>query len=188
MFSASGQESEPPIIETLEEVYRGRRIRLTRDRVRVVGRPTMERETVRHPGAVSILPVLDENRLVLIENFRHTVGRSILEIPAGTLEPDEPPEECAYRELLEETGYRAKEMNFVRSFYTTPGFTDERMWFFVARDLTLETPDRDPGEWIQVRIVTREDVEEMLEGPHLVDAKTILALQWWQFVYSGRKK
>ncbi|MEM9646812.1 MAG: NUDIX hydrolase, partial [Planctomycetota bacterium] len=95
---------------------------------------TYTREVVRHPGAVVILPLLDEDHVVMIQNHRPTIDRTLLELPAGTREPDEAPETTAHRELTEETGFQAKSMVFVQTFYSAPGICDELMHLFVARD------------------------------------------------------
>lgn len=136
----------------------------------------VEREMVRHPGAVVVVPVLDDGRIVLIRNRRIIVGATLWELPAGTLEPGEDPARCAARELEEETGYRARTIEPLASFYTTPGMTDERMRAFCARGLRHIGQSLDPGEEIEARPVTREHAMQMLDTGQLVDAKSMLAL------------
>ncbi|MGC4120712.1 MAG: NUDIX hydrolase [Myxococcales bacterium] len=118
-------------------VYQGRRIRVEVDE-RVDSRGAqVRRDVVVHPGATVILPLLDGDRVCLIRNQRVTVGEELLEIPAGTLEPPEPPQECAARELAEETGYRARRWKKLAEFYPSPGVLSEKMHLFLAEELDL---------------------------------------------------
>jgi ADP-ribose pyrophosphatase len=103
-----------------------------------------------HPGAVVVLPLLDADTIVMIRNFRPSVGATLLELPAGTLEADEPAEACAGRELIEETGYRAGRIEPLVDFYTSPGVLSERMFAFVARELSHVGQQLDEGEEIEV--------------------------------------
>jgi ADP-ribose pyrophosphatase len=136
----------------------------------------IEREVVRHPGAVVIVPVLDDGRIVLIRNRRYAVGTTLWELPAGTLEAGEDPAHCAARELTEETGFRARTIDPLGSFYTTPGLTDELMHAFCARGLTEVGQALEPGEEIEVHPVPRADAIRMLDDGDLMDAKSMLAL------------
>jgi len=136
----------------------------------------IEREMVRHPGAVVVVPVLDDGRIVLIRNRRIVVGTTLWELPAGTLEADEDPARCAARELAEETGYRARTVDFLGSFYTTPGLTDELMRAWAARGLEPVGQALEPGEEIEVRPVPRDEAMRMLDDGDLMDAKSMLAL------------
>jgi ADP-ribose pyrophosphatase len=136
----------------------------------------VEREMVRHPGAVVVVPVLDDGRIVLIRNRRMVVGTTLWELPAGTLEADEDPARCAARELEEETGYRARTVDFLGSFYTTPGLTDELMRAYAARGLAPVGQALEPGEEIEVRPVPRDEAMRMLDDGDLMDAKSMLAL------------
>ena len=136
----------------------------------------MVREVVVHPGAVTILPLLDDGRIVLIRNQRLTIGQELLELPAGTLEPGEPPRDCALRELEEETGYRADTISPLCEFYTTPGICTERMWVFVARDLTHTQQNLQGAEQIRVCVLTIDEVRRMLRAGEIEDGMTIAAL------------
>ena len=146
-----------------------------REYPRPQGRPVV-REVVVHPGAVTILPLLDDGRIVLIRNQRLTIGQELLELPAGTLEPGEPPRDCALRELEEETGYRADTISPLCEFYTTPGICTERMWVFVARDLTHTQQNLQGAEQIRVCVLTIDEVRRMLRAGEIEDGKTIAAL------------
>ena len=104
---------------------------------------------VRHPGAVTILPDLEDGRVCLIRNRRASVNKSLLELPAGTLEPGEDPVDCASRELAEETGYRSRSMKPIHEFFLSPGILDERMHLFHAQKLVPGYPEREPSEQIE---------------------------------------
>ncbi len=150
----------------------------------VPGKGTVRREMVVHPGAVLILPLLDPQRIVMIRNYRYAVERELLELPAGTLEPPEPPRQCAARELEEETGYQSAEIEPLCRFYTSPGFTDELMHVYVARDLTRTRQDLQDNEQIQVEIMRYDDaIRATLDG-RIQDGKTIAALH----VYHCRQR
>jgi ADP-ribose pyrophosphatase len=141
----------------------------------------VEREVVHHPGAVVILPVLDDDRVVLIRNDRIAVGQTLWELPAGTLEPGEDPAAAAARELGEETGYRPARVRPLTSFYTSPGFLDERLYAFVAEGLVDEGQRLEPGEDIEVRTLTVGEVLAMIDDGRIEDGKTIaVVLAWWR--------
>ncbi len=123
----------PPPAATRRLIHKGRKFDFEMVNVRLPSGRSVEREVVRHPGAVVIIPVLDDHRVALIRNYRIALGMTVFECPAGTLEPPEPPETCASRELIEETGFRAATLIPLGWFYTTPGLTDEKMYAFVAR-------------------------------------------------------
>ncbi len=137
---------------------------------------TATRDVVVHPGAVTILPVLDDERIVLIHNYRVPAGKELLELPAGTLEAGESTEECARRELEEETGYRASEIEPLCEFYTTPGICTERMWVFVATGLTRTTQQLQGNEQIRVAVTDINRVRRMLLDGSIEDGKTLAAL------------
>lgn len=140
------------------------------------GRGPIIREVVVHPGAVVILPILADRRLVMIRNYRYSVGRELWELPAGTREPDETPLGTAHRELIEETGYRAAEMNPMMEFHTSPGILTERMHAFVATDLTTVGQDLEPNERITVEAVSFDEARRKIVAGEYVDGKTIAVL------------
>lgn len=140
---------------------------------------THTRQIIRHPGAVVIVPILPDGSVVMIDNFRPTADAVLLELPAGTCEPDEPAEETAHRELIEETGYRAGRMIKLHEFYSSPGISDEVMHLFVASELEQGAPQREAGEEIENRVVSREEIERLLNAGQIVDAKTLTGLLLW---------
>ena len=137
---------------------------------------SVERDVVVHPGAVTVVPILGDDRIVMIRNRRFAVERELLELPAGTLEAGESPLACAARELEEETGYRAARITPLCEFYTTPGICTERMYVFVARDLVPTEQNLKDGEEIRVCVHRMDEVRCMLSHGELSDGKTIAAL------------
>ena len=138
------------------------------------------REVVRHPGAVTIIPLVDEQHVCLIRNYRVAVAQTLIELPAGTLEPDEDPLRTAERELVEETGYRAGEMLPLHEFYLSPGILDERMHLFLATGLTAGATAREPGEEIENLVVAWGDALRMIDSHEIQDAKTIVGLLYYE--------
>jgi ADP-ribose pyrophosphatase len=143
------------------------------------------REIVRHPGAVVILPLLDDGRLCFVKNFRVAVDETLIELPAGTLEPNEPPEVTAVRELAEETGYRAGRMRHILTFCMSPGILDEKMHFYVADSLQPGPMALEPGEDIQTILCTWQESLEMMRTGQIRDAKTLAALLYYRQFLSG---
>jgi ADP-ribose pyrophosphatase len=135
-----------------------------------------KREVCIHPGAVVILPMINDNTVLLIRNKRYAVDSVLLELPAGTLEPKEPPINCAGRELLEETGYLAKRLKPLASFYTSPGILSEKMHAFVAYDLQKKETALEEGEEIELEPVPFGGAIQMIQNGEICDAKTIAAL------------
>jgi ADP-ribose pyrophosphatase len=158
-----------------ERIYEGRRISLRKDTYDDEG-VEFVREIVEHPGAAVLVPFLTDDELVLVRQHRPAVGRTLLELPAGTLEPDEDPALCAARELEEETGYRAGKIEPLGFVYPSPGVLGEVMHFFRARDLRPGERRPDPGEKIEV---VRMSVGQALAGIRngkITDGKTVVGL------------
>jgi ADP-ribose pyrophosphatase len=136
---------------------------------------TVVRQVVQHPGAVVIIPQLADGRLILIAQYRFAVGETLLEFPAGTLESGEAPLECARRELIEETGYRAEHWRALGVTYPSPGYCDEQQHLFMATGLVPEHAAADEDEIIEVKGLTVQEVERAIAEGTLVDAKSIAA-------------
>ncbi|MEO0482729.1 MAG: NUDIX hydrolase [Planctomycetota bacterium] len=161
------------------ELHRGAKFSFEQVELRTSAGVTFTRDVVRHPGAVVVLPVLETARgteIVYIQNYRPAVGETLVELVAGTLEPPEPPAECAGRELIEEAGYRAGRIEPLGDFLTTPGLTDERMYAFVARDLKKVDRAPEPGELMTVHSAPVSDLHAMIDSGALRDAKSMLTL------------
>ena len=157
-------------------LYDGRAVRLRLDQVRLPTGRNTSREIIEHPGSVGILPLLPRNRVILIRQYRHAIGRTIWEIPAGTIEPGEKPEECASRELEEETGYRAGTLEPFFDCYAAPGYSMELMHLFMARGLKLTGKRPEEDEIISVESMTSDRAFRMIRSGQIRDAKTICAL------------
>ena len=154
------------------------RFRVVRESYVDAGGATRTRDIVRHPGAVVIVPLLDDGRVCLIRQFRLSVNQTLIELPAGTLEPPEPPLACAQRELIEETGFRAARFEQVHAFYLSPGILDEKMHLFLATGLTAGDPAREAGEEIDNWLVPLDEAVAMVYRGEIRDAKTIVGLLW----------
>ena len=170
----------PPLGETLatRRGFDGAWVHVRVDDVRLPTGRITTREVVEHPGSVAIVGVTTDGNLLLLRQSHHAIGRMLLGIPAGTLEPGETLEECARRELEEETGYRAGRLTQLTSYYTSPGYTNERMTIFHAADCQPAGGEIDPDELIRVTTVPLTDVSRLLDsGPDQVqDAKTLIGL------------
>jgi ADP-ribose pyrophosphatase len=163
----------PKYLAGAEVLFEGKRFSV----VRPMGQA---REVIVHPGAVVILPLLDDSTVAMIRNQRVAVGQTLWELPAGTLEAGEPPEVCAPRELIEETGYRAARMRKLLSFFSSPGICTERMHVFVAEGLEHVGQDLDEGERIDVEPVALSEALRMVRDNRIEDAKSVAALLYYQ--------
>ena len=163
-----------------QRVYTGRVISLDIDRVRFPNGTEGELEMIRHPGASAVVPVLErageERMVVLIRQYRYAAEGFVYEIPAGRLNSNETPENCARRELKEETGYRAARMTPLTTIFTTPGFTDERIHLFLASGLTVGVSAPESDEVIEVHPTAISEALEMTRSGRITDGKTIIAL------------
>ncbi len=144
------------------------------------------RQIVRHPGAVTILPMVDQEHVCLISNYRVSVDATLIELPAGTREPDESPQRTAHRELIEETGYEAGQMTPMRDFLLSPGILDERMHLFLATELREVGAAREEGELIENLVVPFATALEMVEKGQIQDAKTIVGLLSYEAFHRNR--
>jgi ADP-ribose pyrophosphatase len=162
-----------------EKVLEGIRFDVHRMTLRGDDGQTYHREVIRHPGAVVIIPLLDDNTVVLINNRRPTVDRTLVELPAGTRDPGETPETTARRELIEETGYEATSFELIHEFYSAPGISDEIMWLYVARGLTAVGANREAVEDITNRVVDRSEASKMIQRGDIYDGKTLVGLYAW---------
>ncbi|WP_088007912.1 NUDIX hydrolase [Indiicoccus explosivorum] len=162
-----------------ERIYEGKIINLKVDDVTLPNGKETKRELVEHPGAVAVIALTDDRRIVMVEQYRKALERSIVEIPAGKLEPDEKPEICARRELEEETGYTAEKLSHVQSFSTSPGFADEVIHLYAAEGLSKTSEGAtEEDEFVELIEVTFEEAEKMMEDGRIYDAKTAFAVLW----------
>src|SRR3954451_3715198 len=173
-------EDDPQLGETLgsRRGFDGNLLHVRVDDVRLPSGRRVTREVVEHPGAVAIVGITRDRQVLLLRQSHHPIGRTLLGIPAGTLEPGETPEACARRELIEETGYRAGRLTQLASYYTSPGYTDERMTISHAADCEPAGGEIDPDELIRLTPMPLADIPRLLTpGPDQIeDAKTLIGL------------
>jgi len=164
--------------ETLhtETLYHGRAFNVRRDEIRLPDGKTARLEIVDHVGAVTLVPVDDQNRVWFVRQYRHPAGEVLLELPAGMIELGEAPLECARREIREETGMAAGRIEPIGEFYLAPGYSTEFMHVFLARDLRPDPLPGDADEFISVEPIPLEVVLQMIENGKIHDAKTLAAL------------
>lgn len=175
MKSLEQRDKEKESKVKTEWLYRGKVISLKLETYEVEGQERTF-EIVKHQGAVVILPVTADGRILLIQQWRRAAGEILLELPAGGLEETEEPIACARRELREETGYDAKTITPFGGFFSAPGFTDEYLHLFLAKDLYLNPLPADIGELIDLVPVTFEEAKRLILKNQIRDAKTIAAI------------
>jgi len=159
-----------------ERIYEGKVVNLRIDTVELPDKKYSKREIVEHPGAVGIIPITADNKMVLVRQFRKAIEKTLLEIPAGKIEINEEPKETALRELVEETGYTCNKMEYVNEFYTSPGFSNEKVYLFLATELkTVEANPKD-DECIEVETYEIPQLVEMVHRGEIKDSKTIIAV------------
>ena len=160
-----------------KEIFKGNVFRVTMDQVELENGMTSFREVVHHNGGACILPLTDDDKVLMVRQYRNALDRETLEIPAGKLDdPNEPKIECAYRELEEETGYRCDKLEYLMSLNTTVAFCDEAIDIFVARNLIPSHQHLDEDEVINVEAWELEDLEELIYTGKMTDAKTVAAI------------
>jgi ADP-ribose pyrophosphatase len=165
--------------ETVDKrlIYDGKKLRLEVHKLRnEETEKEHSREIIVHRGAVVVLPILDEQTILLIRQFRYAVRQTLLELPAGTLEKNEDPMNCAGRELLEETGYLAGRMVTVGNFFSSPGIMTEKMYAFAALDLEQNQQALEEGEEVELAPTLWDEAIEMIRDGRIVDGKTIATL------------
>jgi ADP-ribose pyrophosphatase len=168
-----------------ELLFKGCFLEARRDTVALPDGKTATREYVVHPGAVVVVPLLDDGRVVLERQFRYPVGRVMVELPAGKLDAGEDPLRCGQRELLEETGYRAREWARAGMMHLAIGYSTEVIHIYFARGLSAGKQALDPGEFLDVFTATPQALLDWCADGTVTDAKTLACALWLQNVQSG---
>lgn len=163
-------------MEKRRVLFRGRKIDLALQSVMLRDGSFAEREVVLHRGAVALVPMVDDQHVCLVKNRRYAVDRTLLEVPAGTIDPGESPDQTAERELLEETGYKAGRIVRVREWFVSPGVMNERMYLFLCEDLQPGPTRPELDEDLETVIVPWKEALAMANDGRIEDAKTLLAL------------
>jgi ADP-ribose pyrophosphatase len=168
------------------QAWRGGFLDVRQDRVALPDGSSSQREYIVHPGAVMIVPVLDDGRLVVERQWRYPLGRAMLEFPAGKLEPGEPPFECAVRELAEETGYRAAEWACAGVMHNAVAYSSEGIEIWFARGLVRGDAHPDAGEFLDVALADADELELAVQRGEITDAKILIGLLWLRNWRAGR--
>ncbi len=167
-------------------IYRGRKIDLALQTVSLADGTTAGREVVLHRGAVALVPMVDADHVCLIRNARYSVGHTLLEVPAGTIDPGESPDATAARELTEETGYRAGRIARIGEWYVSPGVMNERMYLYLCEELTPGPTAYQPDENLASEVVAWDEAVRMVRDGRVEDAKTMLAILLCDGLRHGR--
>ncbi|MGB9779423.1 NUDIX hydrolase [Caldanaerobacter sp.] len=162
-----------------KRIFEGKIINLRVDEVKLPNGKVTTREVVEHPGGVSIVAVTNEGKLLLVKQYRKPAEEILLEIPAGKLEKGEDPKECAKRELSEETGYEAGYLKHLLTFYTTPGFSNEKMYLYFAKDLKKVKVHPDEDEFLEVVEYSPEELWQMILKNMIKDSKTVIGVLYY---------
>lgn len=169
-----------------QPVFQGKLLHVRSDRILLPDGAHATREFIVHPGAVMVVPILDDGRLVMERQWRYPLGQVMLEFPAGKLEAGEPTLQCAQRELLEETGYRAREWALAGALHNAIAYSNERIEIWFARGLTAGDRRLDEGEFLDLQLCSVDELDRRCAAGEVTDAKTLVGLQWLQNWQAGR--
>lgn len=161
-----------------DQIYKGIFLDVRRDQVSLPNGKTSTREWINHPGAACMIPVLPNGKIALIKQYRYPVQLEMIELPAGKLDKNEDPEACARRELEEEIGFSAGKLTFVCTIHPAVGFASEKMWVYLAEELTKSTENTDPDEFVELLPTDLKNAVQMVWDGKITDVKTIIGLLW----------
>lgn len=170
-----------------DKLYEGKMLNLRIDTVELPDKMYSKREIIEHPGSVAIVPIYNDDSIILVKQYRKAIESFIYELPAGKLEINEEPKKTAYRELREETGYIANDLEYALEFYPTPGYSDELISIFIASNLQYVGEDLDDGEYIESHIVKIDDLLKDIRLGKIKDSKTIIGV-FTAIDYLNKKK
>jgi ADP-ribose pyrophosphatase len=169
-----------------ELAYDGRFLKVQRDGVRLPDGKVSDREFIKHPGAVAILPIFDDGTILLERQFRYPLDQVFIEFPAGKIDPDEPSLDCAKRELEEETGYTASEWKFVCTIHNAIAYSNEHLDLFMARGLKPGKNKLDEGEFLETFHATLPEMLDWIKEGKITDVKTVIGTFWLEKILSGQ--
>ena len=161
-----------------ENIFKGKLLDVRKDTVTLPNNEMGFREWINHPGAACSVPLLSENKIILVKQYRYPIREETIEIPAGKIDSGEDPEKCAYRELEEETGYKAKKLTLLTSFYPAIGFANEKIWIYLAKNLVKSNSNTDKDEFVETISVDLNIALDMVAQGMIKDSKTIIGLMW----------
>ena len=161
-----------------EKIFSGRLINLYLDQVKLPNGKNSTREWIDHPGAVCLIPILADGNLCLIRQFRYGPGEEFIEIPAGKLDEGENPVDCAYRELEEETGFKANKLTFLTNIHPAIGFCNEKMWMYLAEDLEKTEKRLDQDEFLKLLPTPLHTALDWVLSGKITDVKTVIGILW----------
>ena len=157
-------------------IYTGKTIQLRVDTVETPNKGYQKSEIIEHKGAVGIVAITNDNKIVLVKQYRKAIEKELFELPAGKIEIGESPLDCAIRELKEETGYSAKNLKLIHKYYTTPGFSNQLVFIYLAQNLTPGESHLEEDEFLEVYEFDREEAYNMVMNNEICDSKTVIGL------------
>ncbi len=171
-------QNMPEQTVSTRDIFTGKVIAVKIATVEIKDQKYSQREIVTHPGGACVVAVNEAKKIILVKQFRKPIENYTVELPAGKLESNEEPKVCIKRELYEETGYTPKDIKFIQSFYTSPGFSTERIYVYFANVKEKNEPKPEDDEMIEVLEVSLEEALEMIKRNEISDAKTIIGINW----------
>lgn len=179
----TGKENLPEQTVSTRDIYTGKIISVKVSTVEIKDQRYSQREIVLHPGGSCIAAVNENNKIVLVKQFRKAIEEFTIELPAGKLDLGEDPKECVKRELLEETGHIVTELRFIKHIYTSPGVSNEKLYFYFGKVSPKNEPEQSDDEIIEVLEVSIDEALAMIKGGEISDAKTIIGIYWLKVNY-----
>ena len=157
-------------------IYTGKTLQLRVDTVEVPNKGYQKREIIEHKGAVAIVAITNDDKIVLVKQYRKAVEKELFELPAGKMEIGETPLDCAIRELKEETGYSADSLKLIHKYYPTPGFSNQLVFIYLAKNLTLGKSHLEEDEFLEVYEIDRQEAYNMVVNNEICDSKTVIGI------------
>lgn len=187
LLAQLNDDAEPlhEVTQNQELILKGNFLHVVRDTVLQPNGKLASREYVKHPGAVVIIPILDDGRLLVERQYRHAMGRMMIEFPAGKLDPDEPQWKCALRELREETGLHARQLAYAGEMHNCIGYSDEFIAIWLARHMVQGEQALEEGELLRLSAATLDELLACMHNGQLTDAKTLTCMLWLQQMQAG---